>query len=194
MKSFITTKYQFENLSLTSVDLTTVSFIDCDFKDGANFTGSAMAGASFICSRFECPENYSTDDFEASNFFETPNFVFDSVKLEDADFRDAYLCIVRFTNTDLAYADFKNIHLSDVSFVGSNLIYENYDGVSLVASEATLANSNMSDTNFDSRYLDYINDWKNLLNVVLPNDTWSNIYQRNSVQNGDVETSVSSVA
>ncbi|CAF1039427.1 unnamed protein product [Didymodactylos carnosus] len=177
VKSSISNKYQFNNLSLTSVDLTNSSFIACNFVYGGNLADSALSGI----------------DFSSSFFMDTRKlyFIFDSVVLERANFQDAILHNIRFINTELSYSNFNNTVSSQVYFISVNLIDADFSGAVVLDINTCIVNSNLTGMKFANEILMQLNEYGNLLNVLLPNQTWL-IDERNLVRNGDAETNCAS--
>ncbi|CAF1459184.1 unnamed protein product [Adineta steineri] len=103
IKSPLTGSYEFNSLTLQSLNLMNAVFSDCRFRGGTNFSGSILTNVQFIGAVFE-------DNLDAYK-----------VKLINASFTD---CIFKkkiiIEDSDLRYAKFIRSNFEQLSFVSIN--------------------------------------------------------------------------
>ncbi|CAF1433243.1 unnamed protein product [Adineta ricciae] len=115
-------KLSFNKLYLPSVDLTNASFIDCVFKDGADFRNSSMFGIKFLRTKFECSKSYLGSDDALGK----THVRFDGSNIEKSDFSESHLCDISFKRTNLALTVFHGIKIQGmIQFQGTNLFDAN---------------------------------------------------------------------
>ncbi|CAF0965017.1 unnamed protein product [Rotaria sordida] len=182
LKSSSFRKFEFEKLSLSSVDLTNVSFIECQFRDGVNFHNSAMSGAKFTRSRFECYEKTSTHTF------------FDRSTLNGTDFRSTFLCDVSFNKGNMSNVNFtETVFEGRIEFKETILTKADFRSTQIrYPLLITFFNSNLRDSVVNEDLFRRQGDLGNMqmFNVILPNGTWL-MNKDTLVLNGDAETNCS---
>ncbi|CAF1631560.1 unnamed protein product [Adineta ricciae] len=115
-------KLSFNKLYLPSVDLTNASFIDCVFKDGADFRNSSMFGIKFLRTKFECSKSYLGFD----DVLGKTHVRFDGSNIEKSDFSESHLCDISFKRTNLALTVLNGIKIQGmIQFQGTNLFDAN---------------------------------------------------------------------
>jgi uncharacterized protein YjbI with pentapeptide repeats len=192
LESTLYNKYQFNRLALPYLDLSESSFINCEFQNGVNFSGSSMNDIKLMRSRFVCNQFYNFADqpvnLPSTHFFHT--------SMERADFSDSVLCDVSFWETDLSYANFNRaLFHGYVEFLSANLAYVNFTDNQFRFPLLMFAyNSNLTGTQFNGKR------WETaiaegdflMINVILPNGTWT-IWDENLVKNGNGQIAVSGI-
>ena len=103
-------KFEFDRLSLSSVNLTNASFILCHFRKGVYFNSSVLINASFTRSNFACRNLYNNDSGSVIG----PHTFFDHSTLHATDFGGSYLCDVRFN-----FANMSTVNFNGAKFQGS---------------------------------------------------------------------------
>lgn len=183
-------KYEFRNLSLALSDLTSASFIGCQFKVGVNFKESMMFRTQFFKSNFSCMKRYTIDEPA-----EHVHVYFDGTQLIGSDFSETSLCDISFNGADLSYANFTRATLSGrIDFEGTNLASADFTNLWLQTPILmTIVNANMAGVRYSGESWLRMNQrgYIKMANVILPNGTWL-INETNVVLNGDAEINVSS--
>ena len=191
LNSSIFKKYEFRHLSLPLSDLTSSSFIGCQFKEGVNFKESMMYRTKFIKSNFSCMKKYTLDE-PAKNV----HVYFDGTQLIGTDFSETTLCDVSFNGADLSYANFIRATLGGrIDFEGTNLALADFTNIWLQTPIfITIQNTNMAGVRYSGESWLRMNQrgYIKMANVILPNGTWL-INQTNLVLNGDAEVNVRSL-
>ena len=149
-----------------------------------------MTNAKFIGSRFLCSKSYINSDVPSR----PAHVLFDAAALEQADFRDSWLCDVNFDATNLMYTNLKRATFQGkIELVGANLAYTNLHETAFnYPILVNVLNTNLTGAELISDQLNRIKergDFK-MTNVILPDGTWS-INQINLVLNGNGEVNVS---
>ncbi|CAF2850882.1 unnamed protein product [Rotaria sp. Silwood2] len=178
-------KYEFRNLSLPSSDLTSASFIGCQFKEGVNFKESMMYRTKFVKTNFSCIKKYTIDE-PAENVY----VYFDGTQLIGADFCETTLCDVSFNGADLSYANFTRATLGGrIDFEGTNLALVDFTNIWFETPIfVNILNTNMAGVRCSGESWLRTNQrgYIKMANVILPNETWL-INETNLVLNGDAE-------
>jgi uncharacterized protein YjbI with pentapeptide repeats len=176
IESPVTGRYTFYGLILREVNLQNAFFINCNFINDSDFTGSAMSNITFQNSAF-LPSSNSRIKIH----------MFDRVQMDYADFRHSTLSDVQFINANLSYSNFSFARLADITFTSNTL---------LIHSDWTHAQvefiNRFINTNLSGSILNVNQEGIKLLyNVVLPNGTWAIENDKNLLKNGDAEENVS---
>ena len=115
--------FQFCELRLQSTHLTNLSFIGCDFNNGADFRDSIMIGTKFTYTRFTRVD----DSYKNVCLKNTTDFWFDRSKMKEVDFSGAFLSNMRFNDAGLSYSNFSNTWIQGIlQFVNTNLTRANF--------------------------------------------------------------------
>ncbi|CAF1067007.1 unnamed protein product [Adineta steineri] len=199
IKSPVTGQYQFNSLSLLSLNLMNATFIDCRFTGKTNFTGSIVSNATFTGCTFEnIVTMYETKLINASFIdcvFKKETQMKDSdlnyARFIHSSFDKLSLISVNITNgsfIDCTFTDKSEFYLSEmqnISFVGSifkkdsKLPDHHFDQVSL--NYCDFRNVSMENTKFENSSLIYANfSDANLENVYFIKNTFltnSDFYQ-----------------
>jgi uncharacterized protein YjbI with pentapeptide repeats len=104
IKSSLSKKYIFNELTLESVNLVNSTFIDCIFVGGSHFIDSSMSNISFINSRFECVNGTG------------PINIFAQVSLDYSKFEKTSLCTTKFNVAKLIGSSFIEVGMQQVNF------------------------------------------------------------------------------
>jgi uncharacterized protein YjbI with pentapeptide repeats len=185
-------KLHFNNLNLSSVDLTNASFIGCQFNQGADFSYSNMLGANFTRSKFECSKEYKG----ANDTLGKIHVKFKDSNLERSDFSDSYICDISFARANLAYSIINRIAFQGlIEFLGTNLTKVNWDRPLDHSHYFVPLFLNFSNIDFRTTPLEM--EWFHMPlvryevnNVIFFNETWK-VSESNLILNGNAETNVS---
>ncbi|CAF4494046.1 unnamed protein product, partial [Didymodactylos carnosus] len=201
----------FNDLKLYSVYLSNSSFTGCKFYQ-ATFTASRMTDIKFTSSSLTT--NHKTECFRACGgnpYREKPSCPshlgiktdFSDCVMEQADFRQAFICLTsfhgatldyatfvgatiessKFVNASLNYARFIGTTITNSNFAGASLTYADFSGASITHNEfkgVLLAYANFTNVTFDANVM-FIN--VNLTNMIIKDDLLQDLNSRGKLRN-----------